>query len=785
MAVITQNNNVTVQQTPITVSNTTYILEFGSISLNAGTPALVIDDGTLSNIVVILSNGLIENLNASGSGIQTDSSLRVELNDASSIRTGGTAIKASAAGAALTIFNHGLITSGAAAVTASTGSSIVNFGTILGVSAIDLGTATTGSAIENFGSLGAFTSSGVAVALGSSHDTLINSSFVKGGVAFGTGNDLLSNSGEIRALTAITDSGGSNEFTNTGSIFSTLLTGDAFSLTGSNDRVDNRGAIFGEIVLGTGTDSVFNSGTLQGAVAIAGTSGAKTIINSGTIIGEILLGTGDDDVTNAGNIIDKVDLGGGDDRYDSTFGTAVRFGVDGGAGDDFVGGSEFGETLAGGADNDILVGRGGNDFLVGGLGNDRLSGGDGNDLLVDGDGGDDTIEGGPGGDLADAGTGSDTAFYLLARGSVRMSLADASLNTGDAAGDLFFNVENITGSQYADRLSGDDAANFIQGDDGNDLLEGGAGNDTLDGNDGNDTLDGGAGNDAMTGGLGNDTFLIDSAADTIVETGAGEADTLITTVNYALATGMLVEALRVSGTTGRNLTGNAAAQSLFGSAGADRLDGAGGQDSLDGGFGNDIYVLANGSDTVADADGFDTIISSINRSLASFASIEKLVLAAGAAGTGNALNNTIVGNNGTNTLSGAAGNDALNGNAGNDTLIGGLGIDTLFGGAGNDFFVLNAPLSIANRDTVADFSAPADTVLLENLVMTALGATGALNANLFFAGATAHDADDRIIYDNATGALLYDANGMAAGGVTHIATLTNKPALTASDFVVI
>jgi serralysin len=63
-------------------------------------------------------------------------------------------------------------------------------------------------------------------------------------------------------------------------------------------------------------------------------------------------------------------------------------------------------------------------------------------------------------------------------------------------------------------------------------------------------------------------------------------------------------------------------------------------------------------------------------------------------------------------------------------------------------------------------AAPADTVLLENLVMTARGATGALNANLRFAGAAARDADDRIIYNNATGALLHDANGTAAGGVT-------------------
>ena len=48
-----------------------------------------------------------------------------------------------------------------------------------------------------------------------------------------------------------------------------------------------------------------------------------------------------------------------------------------------------------------------------------------------------------------------------------------------------------------------------------------------------------------------------------------------------------------------------------------------------------------------------------------------------------------------------------------------------------------------------------------------------------------HDGDDHIIYNKATGALIYDANGSAAGGAVQFATLVNKPALQASDFVVI
>lgn len=49
----------------------------------------------------------------------------------------------------------------------------------------------------------------------------------------------------------------------------------------------------------------------------------------------------------------------------------------------------------------------------------------------------------------------------------------------------------------------------------------------------------------------------------------------------------------------------------------------------------------------------------------------------------------------------------------------------------------------------------------------------------------AHDANDRIIHNPTTGALIYDTNGNAAGGVIAFATLTTKPAITFSDFVVI
>jgi serralysin len=131
----------------------------------------------------------------------------------------------------------------------------------------------------------------------------------------------------------------------------------------------------------------------------------------------------------------------------------------------------------------------------------------------------------------------------------------------------------------------------------------------------------------------------------------------------------------------------------------------------------------------------------------------------------------------------------LRGNAGSDVLLGGVAVDTLTGGVGNDFFVFNAPLSPANRDTITDFASASgnnDTIRLENAVMSKLGAgVHALSAAFFRNGTAAHDANDYVIYNHASGALSYDANGNLGGGVTLLAILVNKPVLTAADFAVI
>jgi len=71
-------------------------------------------------------------------------------------------------------------------------------------------------------------------------------------------------------------------------------------------------------------------------------------------------------------------------------------------------------------------------------------------------------------------------------------------------------------------------------------------------------------------------------------------------------------------------------------------------------------------------------------------------------------------------------------------------------------------------------------------VFTQVGAVGALTAAAFATGTAAADADDRIIYNSANGALYYDADGSnAASAQIQFATLTTGLSVTSADFLII
>ena len=73
-------------------------------------------------------------------------------------------------------------------------------------------------------------------------------------------------------------------------------------------------------------------------------------------------------------------------------------------------------------------------------------------------------------------------------------------------------------------------------------------------------------------------------------------------------------------------------------------------------------------------------------------------------------------------------------------------------------------------------------------MFTKIGETGTearpakLKADMFWTGKAAHDSSDRIIYDKATGALYYDADGTGRSAQVKIATLTKNQKVSVSDF---
>ncbi len=446
----------------------------------------------------------------------------------------------------------------------------------------------------------------------------------------------------------------------------------------------------------------------------------------------------------------------------------------GGTGNDNLRGGSGSDTLDGGSGDDDLIGDDGNDILSGGLGQDDLFGGDGNDTLAGGDGSDDLS----------GGAGIDTASYADARVNagglgVTAILLNASLNLGEAQGDSYSLIENLEGSAFVDVLAGSNAANTIFGRAGNDVLLGQGGNDTLFGDDGNDTLNGQSGADTMNGGKGDDIYFVDSTSDAANETSEffSGNDRVQTNLSYTLKAGSAIEQFKTtedSGTTAISLTGNELTQIITGNAGANIITGGGGRDTMIGLRGNDTYIVSQSNVVIVEqiGGGTDRVQSAASYRLA--ANVENLTLLGTdtISGTGNDLANTITGNSVGNVLNGSAGNDVLT------------------GGAGKDAFLFSTALNAtSNVDRITDLKAVDDGFLLDNAIFTAFSELpffSTIGADAFFTGAAAHDASDRIVYNNVTGALTYDPDGtVTSGDAIRFATLGTGLLLTEADFLVV
>ncbi len=404
-------------------------------------------------------------------------------------------------------------------------------------------------------------------------------------------------------------------------------------------------------------------------------------------------------------------------------------------------GNALDNSVTGNAANNVLTGLGGNDTLNGGSGSDTMIGGAGDDIYFVDTMGDVVIEAlNEGVDRVN----SSITYTLPANVEVLALLGGAPINA--------------TGNALTNLLAGNVNANV---------------------------LDGGAGVDTMNGGLGDDTYIVDSSADIVNEAVNAGFDTVLSSATYTLSVN--VENLTLTGSAAINGTGNSANNTITGNAKANVLTGGAGDDVIDGGAGNDRMIGGAGSETYfvdstgdviveAPGEGTDRVFSSATYTLS--ANVENLTLTGTAAidGTGNAGDNSLVGNSAHNVLTGGAGNDALDGRAGDDTMVGGAGNDTYAVDSVGDVVIEAAGEGTDRINSSVSYTLPLDVEILALTGNAAINATGNAQVNLIAGNAAANVLDGGAGIDTLSGGggddtLVYDAADSSIQGGAGVDTL--------------
>ena len=396
-------------------------------------------------------------------------------------------------------------------------------------------------------------------------------------------------------------------------------------------------------------------------------------------------------------------------------------------------GNELVNSLVGNGANNVLDGLGGNDSLTGGAGGDTFKVTLGVDTVTDFGNGMDVL-------LVSSGATANVtmaANWVATAATTNSGIANIntngfSVNLALASGTVGFNVTNIGSSGTT--LTGSSAAN---------------------------TLTSGAGNDTLVGGAGNDTYVVNSQSDQVKENLSGGTDTiqLIGSVSsYSVADN--VENFQFMDSAGNSsVVANALNNLIY-------MNGNAANCSVDGGSGTDTLSYYNAAITGVSSG----TASGVSLNLGATANGNGYVAASGAFGAdlvkgienliGSVYADTLAGNSLDNSLSGGAGNDGLSGGAGADTLAGELGKDTLTGGLGADKFLFNVMETTANRDTITDFSIlELDKIQFSKSVFTGFTALGSVTAAMLAIDGAVQTASTRLIYNNITGVLSYDADG--------------------------
>ncbi|MEG4169083.1 MULTISPECIES: calcium-binding protein [unclassified Microcoleus] len=485
-------------------------------------------------------------------------------------------------------------------------------------------------------------------------------------------------------------------------------------------------------------------------------------------------------------------------------------------GDDYVVGINQKDTLFGGRGNDTLYGVASNSYLSGDLDNDTLVirnssqpnqfalgsfvtigiekttliGGAGNDSLVGG-----IAEFGAGKNFFDGGDGNDTIRVFATQDTALGGVGDDFITSGTTV--------NVT-------LSGGAQSSF-GGFAGRNLLDGGVGNDTIVAAFSSDSMIGGEGNDSLSGtftnavgGDGNDTINATAA----IFAGTGTA---LITLEGALGNDLLI------GYTNPTTASSFTVTNLFnGGEGSDTLIFGSNRDRLIGNLeGNDFISYASSVDftgtngltapnLITDTLGSNFIIGGNGTDVITTGSGDDILF--GDSSNATLGDDTLNAGAGNDTLLGGFGNDYLIGGDGNDSLGGGPGADTLIGGSGNDSFYYNNFGEGAvgtDTDQIGDFTIGQDKFIFQingsngfpnlrgvqntnRLSSQAFLALESGEYNGSFGPAGAGASDPFVFYENQTGRLGYDSNGVGtAGGVVILANLNGRPGITAADITLI